>query len=87
MWPIMGYNDLMKGHEKMVTSKRTPIKVYFEPSDKFLSRIERVAANTGLSLSAVASLAIRQGLPVVENLAGSQMELPIKTRKVKKAKQ
>jgi len=71
----------------MVTSNRVPIKVYFEPSDEFLSRIEAVSARTGLSLSAVASLAIRKDLPFVETLADVPADPPKKTRKVKKAKQ
>lgn len=71
----------------MVTSNRVPIKVYFEPSDEFLSRIEAVSVRTGLSLSAVASLAIRKGLPAVEALADVPPESPKKPRKVKKSKQ
>lgn len=70
----------------MVTSNRVPIKVYFEPSDEFLSRIEAIAARTGLSLSAVASLAIRKGLPTVETLTDIPAEPPKKTRKAKSKK-
>lgn len=47
-------------------TKRVAIKVYLEAEDEIYKRVEFLASKTTLSLSSVAGMALRYGLPSVE---------------------
>lgn len=47
-------------------TKRIAIKVYLEAEDEIYKRVETLANQTSLSLSSVAGMALRHGLPSVE---------------------
>lgn len=46
--------------------KKVSVKVYFDNDMQTYNRVLALSKKTGLSVSAVAGLAIRHGLPVVE---------------------
>lgn len=75
----------------MNTTKRVPVKVYFEATNETLKRLEHVANVSGLSLSSVASMAMKHGMDKVEDmLAGVFPEVKnvatIQPRKAKSKK-
>ena len=75
----------------MNTTKRVPVKVYFEATNEVLKRLEHVASVTSLSLSSVASMAMKHGIDKVEDMLSNvfpevKNATIIQTRKAKSKK-
>lgn len=68
MWAIMGLESEVAMPEKKMKKTNVPVKIYFPIEDEgFVKKIEKAARKNGLSVSAFCSMALRVGVPMVEN--------------------